>query len=64
MRNEYLMKNSLIALSILFGMNSVSLFSILFETHCLVVLNILFEVNSQINSRDLNQKVNSFSETP
>ena len=42
MGNQYLVKNSLIVLSILFGMNSVSLFGILFGIHYLVVLNILF----------------------
>ena len=42
MGNQYLVKNGLIVLSILFGMNSVSLFGILFGIHYLVVLNILF----------------------
>ena len=55
MQNQYLMKNNLIALNILFGMNSVSLSSIWFGIPDLVVLNILFEMISQINSRDLNQ---------
>ena len=58
------MKNNLIVLNILFGMNSVSLCSIWFGILDLVVLNILFEINSLINSRDLNQSVNFFSETP
>ena len=55
MCNQYLMKNSLIVLNILFEMSSVSLFSILYGIHCLVLLNILSEMNSLINSRDLSQ---------
>ena len=54
MHKQYLMKNRLIVLNILLGINSVSLFSILFGMHYLVALNIFFEMNSLRNSRDLN----------
>ena len=54
MHKQYLMKNRLIILHILFGMNSVSVFSILVGMHYLVALNILFEMNSLIDSRNLN----------
>ena len=50
------MKNSLIALNILFGVNSVSLFNILFGMHYLVILNILFEFTDKF------QKPKSLSE--
>ena len=55
MRNQYLMKNTLIVLNILLGMSFLSLFSILFGIHYLVVLNILFKMNSLISSKDLNR---------
>ena len=64
MCNQYLMKNISILLNILLEMDFVSLCSILFGIHYLVLLNILFEMNSLIFSKDLNQKVNSLSETP
>ena len=55
MYKQHLLKNSLILLNILFGMNFVILFNSLFGMNGMVVLNILFEINSPINSRDLNQ---------
>ena len=54
MRNQYLIKNTLIVLNILPEMSFVSLFSILFGIH-LLVLNILFKMNSLKSSKDLNR---------
>ena len=59
---QHLMKSSLIALNIVFRMNSVSLCSILFGMYYLIVLRILFEMNLPMNPRDLNHLVNSLSE--
>lgn len=55
--NQYLLKNSLIILTVSFETNSVELFSIFFGIHSLVVLNILCEINLPINSRNLNHLV-------
>ena len=45
--DQYLTKNNLIILSILFEMDSVSLFSILFGMHYLIVLLNIFELQHE-----------------